>query len=68
MTVTLVVDGVACEVAGEVRAGLSWRRFVGHVAGLSPDAAWLRWRRHQEKDDGVILEGEAAEASVRQIR
>lgn len=49
-------------------AGLSWRRFVGHVAGLSPDSAWLRWRRHKAKDEAVVLEGAALEAAVRQIR
>jgi len=47
---------------------MSWRWFTGHVAGLSPDAAWLRWRRHKNKDEGVVLEGTALEAAVRQIR
>ena len=50
-------------------AGMSWRWFTGHVAGLSPDAAWLRWRRHKAgPDEGPVLEGDALEAAVRQIR
>jgi hypothetical protein len=49
-------------------AGMSWRWFTGHVAGLSPDAAWLRWRRYRAKDEGVVLEGAALESAVRQIR